>query len=131
MGFDERGVHNMSNPLNKYCSEANDLKDVKDAMNKIQKLRAQMKNPTRDGMIEALRDAKMSALMEISALEMAQGATSWAPFSAASDSQLYALLGQYEQGLKLHCIAKIGEKAFDEQMNEIQEKTGKRDSFGI
>lgn len=40
MGFDERGVHNMSNPLNKYCSEANDLKDVKDAMNKIQKLRA-------------------------------------------------------------------------------------------
>ena len=57
----------MSNPLNKYCSEANDLKDVKDAMNKIQKLRAQMKNPTRDGMNEALRDAKMSALMEISA----------------------------------------------------------------
>ena len=103
----------MSNPLNKYCSEANDLKDAKDAMNKIQKLRAQMENPTRDGMIEALREA------------------SWAPFSAASDSQLYALLGQYEQGLKLHCIAKIGEKAFDEQMNEIQEKTGKRDSFGI
>lgn len=128
MSFDERGVHNMSNPLNNHCSEANDLKDVKDAMNKIQKLRAQMKNPTRDGMIEALRDAKMSALMEISALEMAQGATSWAPFSAASDSQLYALLGQYEQGLKLHCIAKIGEKAFDEQMNEMQEKTGKRDS---
>lgn len=121
----------MSNLLNKYCSEANDLKDVKDAMNKIQKLRAQMKNPTRDGMIEALRDAKMSALMEISALEMAQGATSLAPFSVASDSQLYALLGQYERGLKLHCIAKIGEKAFDEQMNEIQEKTGKRDSFGI
>lgn len=131
MNSDERGVHNMSNPLNKYCSEANDLRNVKDAMNKIQKLRAQMKNPTRDGMIEALRDAKMSALMEISALEMAQSATSWAPFSAASDSQLYALLGQYEQGLKLHCIAKIGEKAFDEQMNEIQEKTGKRDSFGI
>ena len=121
----------MSNPLNKYYSEANDLNDVKDAMNKIQKLRAQMKNPTRDGVIEALRDAKMSALMEISALEMAQGATSWAPFSSASDSQLYALLGQYEQGLKLHCIAKIGEKAFDEQMNEIQEKTGKRDSFSI
>ena len=45
MSFDERGVHNMSNPLNKYCSEANDLKDVKDAMNKIQKLRALMKNP--------------------------------------------------------------------------------------
>ena len=105
----------MSNPLNKYCSEANDLKDVKDAMNKIQKLRAQMKNPTRDGMIEALRDAKISALIEISALEMAQGATNWAPFST----------------LKLHCIAKIGEKAFDEQMNEMQEKTGKRDSFGI
>ena len=121
----------MSNQLNKYCSEANDLKDVKDAMNKIQKLRAQMKNPTRDGMIEALRDAKISALTEISALEMAQGATSWAPFSAASDSTLYRLLGQYEQGLRLHCIAKIGEKAFDEQMNEIQEKTGKRDSFGI
>lgn len=36
----------MSDSLNKYCSEAKDLKDVKDAMNKIQKLRAQMKNPT-------------------------------------------------------------------------------------
>ena len=49
MNVDERGVHNMSDSLNKYCSEAKDLKDVKDAMNKIQKLRAQMKNPTRDG----------------------------------------------------------------------------------
>ena len=45
-----------------------------------------MKNPTRDGMIKALRDAKISALMEISALEMAQGATNWVPFSEASDS---------------------------------------------
>lgn len=121
----------MSNPLNKYCSEANDLKDARDAMNKIQKLRAQMENPTRDGMIEALREAKTSALIEISALEMAQGATNWVPFSEASDSTLYTLLERYEQGLRLHCIAKIGEKAFDEQMNEIQEKTGKRDSFGI
>ena len=112
----------MSDSLNKYCSEANDLKDVKDAMTKIQKLRVQMKNPTRDGMIEALRDAKISALTEISALEMAQGATSWAPFSAASDSTLYTLLGQYEQGLRLHCIAKIGEKAFDEEMKKRQEK---------
>lgn len=66
--------------------------------------------------------AKISALTEISALEMAQGATSWAPFSAASDSQLYALLGQYEQGLRLHCIAKIGEKTFDEEMKKMQEK---------
>lgn len=112
----------MSNPLIKYCSEANDLKDVKDAINKIQKLRAQMENPTRDGMIEALRDAKISALIEISALEMAQGVTNWVPFSEASDSTLYTLLGQYEQGLRLHCIAKIGEKAFDEEMKKRQEK---------
>lgn len=46
----------MSDSLNKYCSEAKDFKDVKDAMNKIQKLRAQMKNPTRDGMIETSLD---------------------------------------------------------------------------
>lgn len=39
----------MSDSLNKYCTEAKDFKNVKDAMNKIQKLRAQMKNPTRDG----------------------------------------------------------------------------------
>lgn len=90
----------MSDSLNKYCTEAKDFKDVKDAMNKIQKLRAQMEKPTRDGMIEALRDAKISALMEISALEMAQGATNWVPFSEASDSTLYTLLGQYERGLK-------------------------------
>ena len=73
-------------------------------------------------LIEALRDAKISALTEISALEMAQGATNWAPFSAASDSTLYRLLGQYELGLRLHCIAKIGEKAFDEEMKKMQEK---------
>lgn len=48
----------MSDSLNEYCAEANNLKDVKDAMDNIQKLRAQMKNPTRDGMIKALRDAK-------------------------------------------------------------------------
>ena len=108
----------MSDSLNEYCAEANNLKDVKDAMDNIQKLRAQMKNPTRDGMIKALRDAKISALMEISALEMAQGATNWVPFSEASDSTLYTLLGQYEQGLRLHCIAKIGEKTFDEEMKK-------------
>ena len=38
----------MSDSLNKYCSEAKDFKDVKDAMNKIQKLRAQMKNKCAD-----------------------------------------------------------------------------------
>lgn len=118
----------MSNPLEKYCSEASDIKDANDAMDKIQKLRDQMKNPTRDGMIKALREAKMSAQVEIIALEVSQGATNWVPFSAASDSQLYALLGQYEQGLKLHCIAKIGEKAFDEQMQKRSEKC---ESFGI
>lgn len=106
----------MSNPLNKYCSEANDIKDVANVIDKIQKLRNQIKNPTRSGMIEALQDAKMSALAEITALEMSQGATNWVPFSEASDGQLYALLGQYEQGLRLHCIAKIGEEAFNEQM---------------
>ena len=122
----------MSDSLNKYCSEAKDFKDVKDAMNKIQKLRAQMKNPTI--LTLCILWASLSLSFSTTAQNEAkeeQGATSWAPFSAASDSQLYALLGQYEQGLKLHCIAKIGEKAFDEQMNEIQEKTGKRDSFGI
>lgn len=50
----------MSNPLNKYCSEANDLKDVKDAMNKIQKLRAQMKNPTRDEIIPSIFHSTVS-----------------------------------------------------------------------
>ena len=107
----------MSDSLNKYCSEAKDFKDVKDAMNMIQKLRAQMKNPTRDGMIEALRDAKISALMEISALEMAQGATNWVPFSEASDSTLCTLPGQYERASRLHCIALIGERALNEQMS--------------
>ena len=115
----------MSNPLEKYCSEANDIKEANDVMVKIQKLRDQMKKPTRDGMIEALREAKNSAQAEITALEISQGATNWIPFSAASDRQLYALLGQYEQGLRLHCIAKIGEKAFDEQMQKFQEKNEK------
>ncbi len=110
----------MSNPLEKYCSEANDIKEANDVMDKIQELRDQMKNPTRDGMIKALRDAKRSALVEITALETSQDATNWVPFSAASNEELYALLRRYEQGLRLHCIAKIGEKAFDEQMKKKQ-----------
>lgn len=92
------------------------IKDVKDAIDKIKKLQEQIDHPTREGMIKALCDARISAPMEIIATEFSQGDTKFMLWSEFSDRDLYRKLPQYQQGLKAFCISKVGEYTFEELM---------------
>ena len=90
-----------------------DIKDIADVISKIDNLERLQKYPDRQGMIEALKDAKNTAFVSILGLELIQGGR-FVPFEKFSDDELYNKLSQYKEGLKLHGIRMIGEKAFSE-----------------
>lgn len=104
--------------MEEFVRNSEDQKDILEAVEKIKKLQAQRQTPNRNGMIDALKDAKNKAPLEITALEFSQGDTHWMPFTNFSDADLYRKLLQYQQGLERYCIEKIGEKAFDELMKK-------------
>lgn len=93
-------------------------KEVMDAIKKIKELRRQQRFPNRNSMISALLDAKLTAPLEIAALEFLQGDTRWMPWNEFSDADLYRKLGQYQQGLTNFCVEKIGKQLFDELMEK-------------
>ena len=95
-----------------------DQKDILEAIEKIKKLQVQRQAPNRNGMIDALQDAKNKAPLEITALEFSQGDTHWMPFTNFSDADLYRKLSQYQQGLEAYCIEKIGKQLFEELMKK-------------
>lgn len=100
-------------------SQAKDVKDVTDIadiVKKIAALQRQLNNPTRDGMINALIDAKFTAGAEIQKIEYSQGDTIPMPWESFSNQDLYRKLSQYQAGLRQHCIKKVGEKALEEML---------------
>lgn len=101
-----------------FVKNLDEQKDILEAIEKIKKLQVQRQAPNRNGMIDALQDAKNKAPLEITALEFSQGDTHWMPFANFSDADLYRKLSQYQQGLEAYCIEKIGKKAFDELMKK-------------
>lgn len=101
-----------------FVKNLDEQKDILEAIEKIKKLQVQRQAPNRNGMIDALQDAKNKAPLEITALEFSQGDTHWMPFTNFSDADLYRKLSQYQQGLEAYCIEKIGKKAFDELMKK-------------
>ena len=101
-----------------FVKNLDEQKDILEAIEKIKKLQVQRQAPNRNGMIDALQDAKNKAPLEITALEFSQGDTHWMPFTNFSDADLYRELLQYQQGLESYCIDKIGKKAFDELMKK-------------
>lgn len=96
--------------MEEFVRNSEDWKDVLEAVGKIKKLQAQRQAPDRNGIIDALQDAKNKAPLEITALEFSQGDTHWMPFTDFSDADLYRKLLQYQQGLECYCIEKIGKK---------------------
>ena len=78
------------------------------------KLERQMQNPDRNGMIDALKNARVTAQSEITNLELQQGDIYYIPWEFFPDRDLYRKLSQYQNGLRNHLISKIGEKAFNE-----------------
>lgn len=101
------------------AKDGKDMKDVADAVKKIMALQSQIKEPTRNGMINALRDAKFTAGVEIQQMEYSQGDTIPMFWDDFSDQDLYRKLSQYQAGLRQHCIKKIGEKALEELLKEV------------
>lgn len=97
-----------------------DEKDIIDAVKKIVALQKQMNNPTRDGMINALSDAQLTAGEEIQQLEYSQGDTIPTPWVCFPDQDLYRKLSQYQEGLRQHGIKKIGKKMFEELLKEAE-----------
>ena len=69
-------------------------------------------------MISALSDAKQTAPLAITALELLQGDNRLMPWDSFSDADLYRKLGQYRQGLTNFCVEKIGKQLYDELMKK-------------
>ena len=95
-----------------------DAKEIMDAIEKLKALQRQQQVPDRHGMISALSDAKQTAPLAITVLELMQGDTKLMPWDNFSDADLYRKLTQYQQGLKNYCVEKIGAQLFDELMKE-------------
>jgi hypothetical protein len=99
------------------CEESKVTKDVLDAIDNIKKLQVQRQNPDRNGMIAVLQDAQKTAPMEILMLELFQGDSNWMLFENFTDYGLYCKLAQYQEGLAIYCIEKIGKELFDKLLN--------------
>ena len=95
-----------------------DRKDVREAIEKIYKLRKQKQKPDRFGMISALQEAKNKAPIAVMTAERLHGDIYIMPPEQFTDEDLYRKLSQYEQALTAYCIDKVGKEAFDELMKE-------------
>lgn len=93
-------------------TDSNTIQDILDSIDKIKKLEEQINNPSREKMIDALLDAKISAIFEIGAIEIAQGNYVIMPPEKFSDAELYEKLVPYRNGIICHCIRKVGENFF-------------------
>lgn len=103
------------------AKDVKDANDIADSVKKIVALQRQINNPTRDGMINALMDAKLAAGAEIQQIEYFQGDTIPTPWVCFPDQDLYRKLSQYKAALQQHCIKQIGKKAFEKLLKEAME----------
>ena len=87
-----------------------ELKEIEDFTKAFMKLETQKRNPTRDGMIDALKDALKIANAEIKNVEKSRNETTPTPWENIPDSVLYAKLSEYQQGMYLHAVNKYGEE---------------------
>lgn len=90
--------------------DTKEAKEAKELIDKFFKLQAQINNPTRFGMIDALSDAQNVARQEITSLEKSQGDIYQMAWSSFPDHDLYRKLSQYQQGLYNHAVNKFGEE---------------------
>lgn len=98
--------------------DAKGAKEIKELIEKYFKLQDQINNPTKDGMIEALSGAQNVAPQEITMLEHSQGdiyPTLWSDFPY---NDLYRKLTQYQHGLYIHAVNKLGEEDFKKMLKE-------------
>lgn len=105
------------------AKKAKTLKDIEDTVQKINEIQKQIDHPDRDGMIEALINAKITAPIEVSTAEIAQGDTIPTPWQNFSIADLHRKLFQYRQALIAHGVAIVGKEAFEEYIkNQNKQK---------
>jgi len=101
-------------------TEVKELKEMEDFINAYMKLEAQKRNPSREGMIEALKDALKVASTDIKSVEESYGETTPTPWENIPNEVLYSKLFEYQQGMYQHAIKKFGEevvkKLFEKSM---------------
>ena len=93
-----------------------ELKEIDDFIKAFMKLEAQKRNPTRDGMIDALKDALNVAAVEIRNVESSRNETTPTPWENIPDNILYAKLSEYQQGLYQHAVNKFGEEQIKKRL---------------
>lgn len=98
--------------------DVKEAKDIGELIDKYFKLQAQINNPTKDGMIEALSGAQNVARQEITMVEQSQGDIYPMRWSDFSYNDLYRKLSQYQQGLYNHAVNKLGEEVFKKLLKE-------------
>ncbi len=101
-------------------SETKEEKEAAELIEKYFKLQAQIKNPTKSGMIEALSGARSVAQQEITSLEKSQGDIYQMPWTNFPDRDLYRKLPQYQQGLYNHAVKKFGEEVIKKLLKEYE-----------
>ncbi|MDE6017110.1 MAG: hypothetical protein K2H41_15700 [Acetatifactor sp.] len=99
-------------------NDVKEAKEIGELIEKYFKLQAQINNPTKDGMIEALSDAQNVARQEITMVEHSQGDIYPMLWSDFSYNDLYRKLSQYQQGLYNHAVNKLGEEGFKTLLKE-------------
>lgn len=99
-------------------SEFKESKEIDDFIESFLKLQAQINNPTKDGMIEALSGAQKIAHQEITKVEKDQGDVFYMPWSCFQEKELYRKLTQYQQGLYNHAVNKFGEEIIKKILEE-------------
>ena len=96
--------------------DLNELKEIDDFIKAYMKLEAQKRNPTRDGMIDALKEALSVAAAEIKTVEASRNETTPTPWENIPDSVLYAKLSEYQQGMYQHAVNKFGEEQIKKRL---------------
>lgn len=95
------------------------LKDICNIVEKILKLQRQIENPTRQGMIDALREAQSVALFEVKSLEFNRRNTVLMPYDSFTNVELYGKLPVFQEALRNHAINLAGQKAFEEALHNV------------
>ena len=94
------------------------LKDIMDAIKAIKDIEKQIQYPDRQGMIDPLKNAKKTALLEITLIEAPLPKSEFKPFEQCDVISLYNNLSLYKKGLEQYCINKVGEEMFKSIYNQ-------------
>ena len=99
--------------------DINKQKEIADFVKAYSKLAAQIKNPSREGMIDALKEALKVACVDIKTVEKSKNETVPTPWEKIPDAVLYDKLAEYQHGLYCYAVNKWGEEVVKKNLINI------------